>query len=262
MIVDKSEKCYQVVSGIALNNVLASFSVWHGYDIAYSDTCENSHYLFACVGLRKKEYCILNKEYSKEEYERIVAEIIPQMSSLPYTDQKGISYVYGDFFPVELSPFAYNETVAKEYADLEKEEVLARGFSWRDEEKKNYQPTLRSEEIPDSIEVTDDAVIKEVIECAHKGECHDQCTTAFRVTADEMALYRRLSIPLPTLCFNCRHAERVHLRNPRKLWHRNCKCDKANHAHDGKCPNEFETSYAPDRPETVFCEACYQAEVS
>lgn len=27
------------------------------------------------------------------------------------------------------------------------------------------------------------------------------------------------------------------------------------------CPNEFQTSYAPDRPEIVYCEACYQAEV-
>ena len=31
--------------------------------------------------------------------------------------------------------------------------------------------------------------------------------------------------------------------------------------HKGKCPNEFETSYAPDRPEIVYCEQCYQAEV-
>ncbi len=27
------------------------------------------------------------------------------------------------------------------------------------------------------------------------------------------------------------------------------------------CQNEFETSYAPDRPEIVYCERCYQQEV-
>ncbi|MFH1193084.1 MAG: hypothetical protein V1656_02080 [Candidatus Jorgensenbacteria bacterium] len=34
------------------------------------------------------------------------------------------------------------------------------------------------------------------------------------------------------------------------------------HIHGGgKCPNEFETSYAPERKEIVYCESCYNAEV-
>ncbi len=34
------------------------------------------------------------------------------------------------------------------------------------------------------------------------------------------------------------------------------------HLHGEKhCPNEFETSYAPDRPEIIYCEKCYQQEV-
>ncbi len=33
------------------------------------------------------------------------------------------------------------------------------------------------------------------------------------------------------------------------------------HHGKGRCPNEFETSYAPDRPEIVYCESCYQSEV-
>ncbi|MBI4119570.1 MAG: hypothetical protein HY456_01835 [Parcubacteria group bacterium] len=28
------------------------------------------------------------------------------------------------------------------------------------------------------------------------------------------------------------------------------------------CPNEFETSYAPERSEIVYCEQCYNAEVA
>ena len=27
------------------------------------------------------------------------------------------------------------------------------------------------------------------------------------------------------------------------------------------CKKEFETSYAPDRPEIVYCESCYNKEV-
>jgi hypothetical protein len=50
-------------------------------------------------------------------------------------------------------------------------------------------------------------------------------------------------------------------RNPIKLWHRDCMCDLGNHGHEGKCQNEFETSYSPERPEIVYCEKCYQNEV-
>lgn len=61
---------------------------------------------------------------------------------------------------------------------------------------------------------------------------------------------------------NCRHYQRLKLRNPFKLWNRGCICDKENHFHGTeKCEVEFETSYAPDRPEIVYCEKCYQQEV-
>jgi hypothetical protein len=39
-------------------------------------------------------------------------------------------------------------------------------------------------------------------------------------------------------------------------------CDKKNHFHGKeKCKVEFETSYAPERPEIIYCEKCYQREV-
>ena len=262
VLVDKSERCYQVVSGIALNNTLASYCVWHGYDIGYSDTCENSHHLFGCVGLKKKEYCILNREYSKEEYEALLSQIVTQMNELPFADTKGNTYAYGDFFPSDFCPFAYNESVAKEYEDISEAEALSKGFRWQKEEKKKYEPTMKAETVPDTMEEVTDSITKEVIECAHKGACNDQCTTAFKITADELTLYRRLHVPLPTLCFNCRHSERVKLRNPRKLWFRQCMCVLTGHEHTGPCANQFETSYAPERPEMVYCEACYQKEVS
>jgi hypothetical protein len=76
-----------------------------------------------------------------------------------------------------------------------------------------------------------------------------------------LQFYRRMNLPLPRLCPNCRHYQRLKQRNPLKLWHRTCMCGKAGHFHTGKCEVEFETSYAPDRPEIVYCEKCYQQEV-
>ena len=82
-----------------------------------------------------------------------------------------------------------------------------------------------------------------------------------------------MDLPLPNKCPNCRHAERFIKHNPLKFWYRTCQCkgnsstndlyiNNAQHTHGNEpCKNEFETSYAPDRPEIVYCEKCYQQEV-
>ena len=97
-----------------------------------------------------------------------------------------------------------------------------------------------------------------VIECAnYKLQTTNyqltNCTEAFRIIPQELAFYRRMNLPLPRLCPNCRHYQRLKQRNPLKLWKRQCQAPG--------CANTFETSYAPDRPEIVYCEACYLKEV-
>ena len=263
VLVDKSELSYNVVSGIALSNVVSGNCIWHGYNISYSDTCENSHNLFGCVGLKKKEYCILNSQYTKEEYEKLVPIIIANMNAIPYSDGK-VSYIYGDFFPENFSPFAYNETVALEYFPLTKNEILNAGLKWKEPETKKYEITLQSDSMPDTIEGVDESITSEIISCQHTDNCKHQCTKAFRITKDELIIYKKLHVPLPTLCFNCRNEERIAKRNPCKLYQRSCMCDKANHMnHKGAhCSETFETSYSPERKEIVYCESCYQQEVS
>ena len=229
-------------------------------DVAYSDFCGSSSHLFGCIGLRNKEYCILNKQYTKEEYEALVPKIKEHMMAMPYVDAQGRVYAYGEFFPPELSPFAYNETIAQEYFPLTKAEAFEKGFRWRDPDTREYQPTQTPEALPDHITDVPDSITNEIIQCAHSS-CTHQCTTAFRIIPEELQFYRRMNLPLPRLCPNCRHYERLAQRNPLRLWHRQCMCAKDSHGHTGTCPNEFETSYAPDRKEIIYCESCYQAEV-
>ena len=50
--------------------------------------------LFGCIGLRNKQYCVLNKQYTKEEYEELVPKIIKHMDDMPYADSKGRIYKY------------------------------------------------------------------------------------------------------------------------------------------------------------------------
>ncbi len=88
--------------------------------------------------------------------------------------------------------------------------------------------------------------LKEVVKC-------NSCKNAFRIIEAELKFYRRFLIPLPHICFNCRHIERRKKINHLKLWHRKCM--------NNGCKNEFETCYAPERPEKVYCEKCYQNEV-
>ena len=236
--------------------------IYGGHDVYYSYNCHGSQNCFACIGLRSKQYCIFNKQYSKEEYEELVLKIIKHMNDMPYIDSKGITYKYGEFFPTELSPFCYNETIAQEYFPLTKNEVFKQGYKWKDEEKRNYKIDIKNEDIPNSIENAKDTIIGKVIECQHQGTCNEQCTEAFKIIPDEFKFYQRMKLSIPHLCPNCRHYQRLKQRNPMKLWIRQCMCEKENHFHGAdKCKVEFETSYAPDRPEIVYCEKCYQAEV-
>lgn len=182
----------------------------------YCDSCDNCRNLFGCVGLRHKDHFILNKEYKKEDYEKLVGRIIEIMKN---GDE------FGRFFPIQLSPFAYNETVAQEYYLIDKGEAEKNGWRWRDK-------VVRVE---DSASVSD-----EVCAC-------DKCGKSYRLIKQELMLYRRIGIPLPKRCPDCRHLWRLSLRSPRKLWDRKC----------GKCGFKIETAYAPGKVEKVYCEKCY-----
>ena len=233
---------------------------------AYISTSSN---LFGCMSLRSKEYCILNKQYSKKEYEELVPKIINHMNEMFYTDRQGRVYKYGEFFPPELSPFVYNETIAQEYFPLSKEKAEKQGYRWKEPEERYYEVTRKPEDLPDHIKDIKDDILKEVIGCEHQNKCNEQCTTAFKIIKDELQFYRKTNLPLPRLCPNCRHYQRLKQRNPFKFWRRQCICDykiykntvKHFHHPEGRCPNEFETSYAPERGEIVYCEECYNAEV-
>ena len=231
------------------------------FNTSYTAFCSSSSHLFGCVGLRKKEYCILNKQYTKEAYFELKAKIIEHMNALPYTDARGNTYRYGEFFPYEFSPHAYNETIAHEYIPYTKEQTLKQKYVWRDSSSKNYNPTIFAENIPDNITDISDSYIQEVFECNHKEVCAHGCSGAFKVIKSELEFYKKMKVPFPRECPNCRLYHRFEYRNSYKTFHRSCMCVENGHDHEGKCKNEFETPYSPDRLENVYCESCYQKEI-
>ena len=232
-------------SWVGINTRMMKFSFWNygGHDGEYCIGCHGSGNIFGCVGVRDREYCILNKQYTKEEYYNLLGKIKKQMMEVPYIDARGNEYRYGEFFPSEFCPWAFNETRAYLFFPWSEADVIEKGFKWRDPDKREYQNTTT--EVPDNIKDVQDSILNEVLKCS-------DCGKNYKLIKLELDFYRRMNVPVPKKCHFCRDRER-HLRmNPMEIYTRKC----------AKCEKEIQTSYAPDRPEIVYCEQCYNNEVA
>ena len=227
----KSELCYNSIT-VHGHTLLCCHSCLNGSsNLSYCDNCYACQDCFGCAGLKNKRYCILNKQYTKEEYVKIVTQL---------TERMKVSGEWGEFFPHSFSPFAYNETIACEYFPLNEKEVGGRGWQWKMPTEENHKYMGPVAEIPNDIQKVDDDICEKILRCSTTNRL-------YKITSQELAFYRQMNLPVPTKCFDQRHKERMALRNPRKLWGRQC----------AKCSKEIQTTYAPERPEIVYCESCY-----
>ncbi|MBI4599544.1 hypothetical protein HY732_01320 [Candidatus Uhrbacteria bacterium] len=241
-------------------------------DLWYSMMSKASHDLFGCFGLRHKSFCILNKQYTEQEYNELFPKVIEHMKSIPFIGNDGYTYSFGDYFPPQLSPFSYNESSAQEYFPLSQQGALSKGYAWKDPETAERAITLTAKQLPADIKGIKDSLVGEIIGCEHGGECEERCARAFKLIRGELEFYRRMNLPVPRHCPNCRHYRRMKRRNPIKLWIRQCQCagsqsengaytNQVAHIHGASaCAIQFQTPYAPDRAEIVYCELCYKTE--
>lgn len=265
---ENTELCYETsICGDNSYGLKFCVDCWPGNrNCEYSSYLKNCSNCFGCVGLKNKEYCIFNKQYTKDEYETEKAKIIEQMNTVPYVDPQGNTYKYGEFFPIVFSAFGYNNTLAQEHMPLTKEDALSRGYAWIEVDKGMHTITLSSKDIPDNIDVVEDTITKEVIGC-------DSCGGAYRILPEELAFYRKFKLPVPRMCHDCRHTRRTSERLKMTVYQSECMCGGEKsideryvntrvHDHEAReCGRSFETGYNPESGLLVYCESCYQNEV-
>lgn len=217
--------------------VLFSESCWGDVsNLLYCRYCLNgSRDLLGCMGLRKKQHCILNVQYGERDYQRLAARILAHMQE---------TGEWGQFFPMSYSPYAYNETMAREYYPRARAEVLAEGLRYKDDIPFACgNETLSWGEVPGDIAAVPDSILHEVLAC-------EECGRNYRLIAAELAFYRSMGLAVPHRCFECRHQARFRQRNPRVLYERFCE----------HCGERITTTFSPESPDVVFCESCYLTE--
>ncbi|MBU1018962.1 MAG: hypothetical protein ABII07_00530 [Patescibacteria group bacterium] len=101
---DPSELLYECIGNSGNHNCNFCNACWHNSDLEYCDMVFNSRSCFGCVSRSHAEYEILNKKYSKEEYERKVQEI---------KDELRAQNLYGKWLLESTHP--YEDTVAELY---------------------------------------------------------------------------------------------------------------------------------------------------
>lgn len=245
----KISLCYEVITTDESANTKFSIFVTKSNYAEYSLYCSASSNIFGCIGLKKGSYSILNKKYSKEEYELLRSKLVAHMMN---------TKEYGEFFPSAISTYAYNEAQIQEWFPLSQQEIEERSYSFRFIDRNKYKPTKTVKELENEklLDIADN-ITSEVIECPVKGL---NCMNVYRITERELVIYKKLSCAIPSSCQNCRYGELIQDRPNPLLSSQPCECISSNHEHTGNCQENFETPFNnSQRP--LYCENCYQQEL-
>lgn len=192
-------------------------------DLFYCLSCDGCKDCFGCVGLWKKQYCVLNKQYSKGEYEELASKIIAHMRT---------TKEWGEFLPVDFNPMPYNRSIAHRYYPLTEQEAKNEGYAWYEEDIRDFPDTIEASALPDGLPDTNAPI---TVRSALSGR-------PFRITTQEIEKYRTLDVPLPRQSYEERMNERVQKLGSPELHERKC----------AKTGKTILTPYPPDSPYIIW----------
>ena len=255
-----SENCHNYLRGLNNKSVIDSAGCWYSellgncsscsYSYAqkycvwstsryseYLDLCIECEYCFACVGLKKKKYCILNKQYDKESFEKLKAEIVEGMK------KQG---EYGKFLPYSMSPGPFNlSTGILYFSDTKKEDILRLGGYWEDINETHIEG-MPTSELPDDIKDVPDSIITKALICPETG-------WRFNIAQNELIFYKENNIPLPRCHFDLRTQEALKYLTVLKPYPYKCVY----------CEKDIMAYYSPEWGyKKIACEECYKQNIS
>ena len=213
-------------------------SVWSdGRYSEYLDNCIEVEYCFGCVGLRKKKYCILNKQYSKNEYEKLKTQIIKNM------EEKG---EYGEFLPYSMGLCEYNFSSGMIYfPDLKKEEILSKGGYWSEEDLSSTDG-ISSLDLPGRIEETPKNISNQALICP-------ESKYIFNISPAEYEFHKRKGFALPRLHFDLRMLKRIKKMSIIRNYLYKCFY----------CEKDIMAYYPPEWGyQKIACEECYKQNIA
>jgi len=194
---DQLKECHDIViswwlelwyEGVTPDNwykVCFSTFSWKCTNCYYTDLCQSCTDCFGCVWLRNKQYCIFNKQYTKEEYNELMPKIIEHMK---WTEERW------EFFDPTLSPWWINETIAHENYPCDQVEAEKNGFN----RSLFVSPHAQSDKIiegrnlPTSTVWMDDSILRYAIRCSETWKL-------FRLQAKEFSFYVKHGLPVPSV---------------------------------------------------------------
>ncbi|MBP6911845.1 MAG: hypothetical protein KBB88_01420 [Candidatus Pacebacteria bacterium] len=224
---------------------IGSQSSWVKFSVS-SKFCTDSEYIFnsknlsncfMCFGLQNKSYCILNRQYEKEEYFRIVDEI---KSHLVLRGE------YGDGLGIEYCAQGYNTSLAQISYPLDDETIHAIGGYVTVDPEINLEgiEVLSKEEVPETIEEVDDGIVVKAILC-------NETKRPFKIIPSELAFYRKMRLPLPTVHPQVRMIEMMRMVPTARMYSTDC----------AKCQKKIHSIFNPEERYNLYCETCYQSEI-
>jgi len=232
---EKSELCLEIDTSYELYNSKFCTYVVTVRDVTYCEQCFKLEHCFGCVGMKQEKYLILNKKYTKEEYEKMMPRIKEHMQK---------TGEWGKPFPPQLTTWAYNITVASEYYPLTKEQALAQGYIWHDEEEETAPSANEKYTIPADINDVDESICSQTLTCEKTGK-------NYRIIPQELKFYKTFKIPIPRISPDQRYKELLALQPPKKLRDENCNL----------CKTQVKTVYPEDSGYKIVCEKCYLEKV-
>jgi hypothetical protein len=215
------------------------YQVSHAYYSAnckfsyYIDQCVDSKYLFGCVGLKKREYCIFNKQYTKDEYEELVPKLLEKIDE---------EYGLDKFYPPQCAYSGYNTSLCAFNIREDQTSATAKGFTWDELPPVETIPGIPGADLPDSAEDVDGSYIKNVIICSITKR-------PYNFTEHEIEFYKNAHLPFPEHYPELRQLKRFQLIPP--IETHTSRCDN--------CGTEITTCFTPsDGHQHVVCDACYE----